>query len=241
LRGPSRDEFDTIFENFCEAKSIPYRSEVVQRFIDRHYAGGKKEFRRCHPRDVLTHALNLIHFERLPMELTDTLLSRAFESCFLQEEDNAQAREIALVPSSSNPCHVYWAGQLGGIATVFGRLVRLSGLRAAGIDAYPDIAARDFSTAESLQTLSAMHLAAMQEWLALNKEDQSRDLAEYLSTPERRAIFRNLNTREFAESLIPAEAGQAERIVFRGDLASAAAMLRDEQHSGPVEVLGMTA
>ena len=108
---------------------------MLQRFIDRHYAGSKKEFRRCHPRDVLTHALNLIHFERLPMELTDNLLSRAFESCFLQDEDNVQAREIAIVPPSSKPSHVYWAGQLGGIATVFGRLVRLSGLRAAGIDA----------------------------------------------------------------------------------------------------------
>lgn len=241
LRGPSRDEFDTIFENFCEAKGIPYRSEVVQRFIERHYAGGKKAFRRCHPRDVLTHALNLIHFERLPMDLTDDLLSRAFDSCFLQEEDNAPAREIAIVPSSSNSCHAYWTGQLRGIATVFGRLVHLSGLRTAGTGAHPDSGARDFSTAETLQTLSAMHLSAMQEWLALRKEDQSRDLADYLSTPERRAIFRSLNTREFAESLIPAEAGQAERIVFRGDLAGAAAMLRDEQHSVPVEVLGMTA
>jgi hypothetical protein len=175
------------------------------------------------------------------MEITDNLLSRAFESCFLQEEENAPAREIALVPSSSNPCHAYWAGQLGGIPTVFGRLVRLSGLRAAGIDAHPDIAARDFSTAENLETLSAMHLAAMQEWLALGKEDQSRDLAEYLSTPERRAIFRSLNTHEFAESLIPTEAGQAERVVFRGDLAGAAAMLRDSAPVGHAEVLGMTA
>lgn len=243
LRGPSKDEFDTIFENFCAAKGIPYRRETVQRFVERHYTG-KKEFRRCHPRDVLTHALNLIHFERLPMELTDNLMSRAFESCFLQEEAQAPASEIAIVPPSVKTCHGYWVGQLAGAATVFGRLVRLSGLQASGVEGYPDTGAREFLAAEHGETLTALHLATMQEWLALGKENQSRDLAEYLSTPERKAIFRNLNTREFAESLMPAEARQAERIVFRTDLANAAAMLRDEQDSASVvhaEVLGMTA
>jgi hypothetical protein len=36
---------------------------------------------------VLSHAVDLIHFEKRPLALTDDLLDRAFESCFLQETD----------------------------------------------------------------------------------------------------------------------------------------------------------
>jgi len=92
LRGPSKSEFEVIFQRFCEAKQIPYRQEVLERFIGRCYVEPGKAFRRCHPRDVLTHALNLMHFEKLPLELTDELLRRAFESCFLQEEDTPVMR-----------------------------------------------------------------------------------------------------------------------------------------------------
>lgn len=58
---------------------------MIARFIARHYGKGRRPFRRCHPRDVLSHAIDLIHFEKLKFELTDDLLDRAFESCFLEE------------------------------------------------------------------------------------------------------------------------------------------------------------
>jgi hypothetical protein len=50
-------------------------------------------FRRCHPRDVLTHALNLIHFEKLPLVLDEAILTRAFESCFVQEDESTPLAE----------------------------------------------------------------------------------------------------------------------------------------------------
>ena len=38
-----------------------------------------------HPRDVISHAIDFIHFEGLPMELTGRfLLDRAFHSCFVE-------------------------------------------------------------------------------------------------------------------------------------------------------------
>ncbi len=67
---------------------------MIDRFVGKHYRPTGKEFRRCHPRDLLTHALNLIHFEKLPYELTDDLLERAFESCFVQEEEDKPARPL---------------------------------------------------------------------------------------------------------------------------------------------------
>jgi predicted ATPase with chaperone activity len=101
MRGPSQGEFETIFRNFCTEKKLPFAPDVLARFIDKNYLKPGKAFRRCHPRDVLTHALNLIHFEKLPFELTDALMKRAFESCFLQEEEDVQVvHQMALAATA---------------------------------------------------------------------------------------------------------------------------------------------
>jgi len=95
LRGPSEGEFTQIFEGFCAKNKIPCPAGLPQRFIERYYRNTGKTFRRCHPRDVLSHALNLIHFEKLPFELNDEILGRAFESCFVQEQDGEPAPQTA--------------------------------------------------------------------------------------------------------------------------------------------------
>ncbi len=86
LRSPGEDEFSSIFRQFCESRALPYEGGLIERFLEKHYRNTGKVMRRCHPRDVLSHAIDLMHFERLPFLLTDDLLDRAFESCFLQEE-----------------------------------------------------------------------------------------------------------------------------------------------------------
>ena len=85
LRSPDENEFGTIFRRFCQSKSLAHHDGLVARFIDKHYRKARRPFRRCHPRDILSHAIDLIHFEKLPFELTDDLVDRAFESCFLEE------------------------------------------------------------------------------------------------------------------------------------------------------------
>jgi predicted ATPase with chaperone activity len=87
LRCPDVNEFITIFERFCVSRDLPYKEGLISRFVEKHYKRTGKVYRRCHPRDVLSHALDLIHFEKLPFELTDDLLDRAFEGCFLEEEE----------------------------------------------------------------------------------------------------------------------------------------------------------
>jgi len=98
LRGPAEDEFIRIFERFCAQRQVPCPAGLPQRFIDRYYRGSGKALRRCHPRDVLTHALNLIHFEKLPLELSDAILNRAFESCFVQEDENMPLSQAVPAP-----------------------------------------------------------------------------------------------------------------------------------------------
>ncbi len=87
LRSPEEAEFVRIFESYCTSKDLPCPDGLLPRLIERHYRATGKVFRRCHPRDVISHAIDLIHFEKLPFELTDDVLNRAFEGCFLQEEE----------------------------------------------------------------------------------------------------------------------------------------------------------
>lgn len=87
LRSPKRPEFIHIFRRFSQAKNLECSGEVVDQFIEKHYVAGDKRFRRCHPRDVIMHAIDIINFESLPMELTENVLDRAFQSCFVENID----------------------------------------------------------------------------------------------------------------------------------------------------------
>jgi predicted ATPase with chaperone activity len=87
LRSPALDEFRIIFCEFCKSQEIGAPPSLVDAFISKHYGSTGKAFRRCHPRDVISQAIDLIHFKRLPYELTEELLDQAFASCFLSTED----------------------------------------------------------------------------------------------------------------------------------------------------------
>ena len=87
LRGPAESEFTRIFEDFCAKRRVSRHPDLVERLLEKRYRFTGKPLRRCHPRDLLSHALNLIHFEKLPYELNDEILDRTFESCFIEEEE----------------------------------------------------------------------------------------------------------------------------------------------------------
>jgi DNA-binding MarR family transcriptional regulator len=88
LRSPDAVEFEDIFKSFCALKELACPEGLLSQFVSRHYRETGKAYRRCHPRDVISHAIDLIHFETLPYELTENLLDRAFEGCFLQEDED---------------------------------------------------------------------------------------------------------------------------------------------------------
>ncbi len=87
LRSPKRPEFTHIFTRFAQSKKLECSEEVVDNFIQKHYLSADKRFRRCHPRDVIMHAIDIINFESLPAALTDNVLDRAFQSCFVENVD----------------------------------------------------------------------------------------------------------------------------------------------------------
>jgi SpoVK/Ycf46/Vps4 family AAA+-type ATPase len=87
LRSPREPEFMEIFKRFAESRQLECTDSVSSGFVKKHYLDGGKKFRRCHPRDVISHAIDIIHFERLPMWLTEDVLDRAFFSCFVESVD----------------------------------------------------------------------------------------------------------------------------------------------------------
>ena len=84
LKSPEEKEFIEIFERFCRSQNLECNPRLLGWFLDKHYHKTGKRFRRCHPRDVITHAIDLIQFEGLPLELSAEVLDRAFETCFLE-------------------------------------------------------------------------------------------------------------------------------------------------------------
>jgi predicted ATPase with chaperone activity len=88
LPNPDESEFRRIFERFCEARNLECADGVFDRFLEKRYRAVVRPLRRCHPRDVISHAIDVIHFERRPFVLNDEVLDRAWESCFPEAGDD---------------------------------------------------------------------------------------------------------------------------------------------------------
>ena len=87
LRSPKAAEFIQIFERYCQDKQILCPPGLAASFVQKHYVQQNKPFRRVHPRDVISHAVDILHFERRPIALTTDVLDRAFLSCFVENVD----------------------------------------------------------------------------------------------------------------------------------------------------------
>jgi hypothetical protein len=87
LRNPRQPEFIEIFQRFAIARELLCPPGLPEAFAEKHYIKDGKPFRRCHPRDVISHAIDIIHFENLPMALNEDVLDRAFFSCFVEDVD----------------------------------------------------------------------------------------------------------------------------------------------------------
>jgi hypothetical protein len=86
---PEESEFCEIFRRCCALNGFVCSEKVLDRFIQKHYRAAKKPFRRCHPRDVISHAIDLIEFGGRSHEITEDLLDHAYHNCFVREEGEA--------------------------------------------------------------------------------------------------------------------------------------------------------
>jgi predicted ATPase with chaperone activity len=88
MKSPGEEEYVEIFRRFCESKQLPCEGGLIASFLDKRYRATGKPRRRCHPRDVLCHAIDILRFEKRPWVLTEEVLDRAFESCFVDTSED---------------------------------------------------------------------------------------------------------------------------------------------------------
>ena len=91
LRSPDEAEFLTILRKYCEMQGLSAPEKLIDHFIEKHYRQTRKPFRRCHPRDIISQVIDYINFKRLPHELTEELLDRAFDGCFLADTESSES------------------------------------------------------------------------------------------------------------------------------------------------------
>ena len=82
LKNPDEKEFMKIFRLVTESFKIAIDDQTLDAFMQKSYRRTNKKFRRCHPRDVITHAVDYIRFEKMEWALTEPVLDHAFDSCF---------------------------------------------------------------------------------------------------------------------------------------------------------------
>ena len=72
-----------IFRDFCGKQDLDCPEGLLTHIVAHHYEKTGRKMRRCHPRDIVRVALDLIKFESLEPELTNELIDRAFELKFV--------------------------------------------------------------------------------------------------------------------------------------------------------------
>lgn len=83
LPGPERDEFERIFRSCCDERGIPFDGSAVDFLFDGVYADGRVAPRRCHPRDILDHLMDLARYRGDAPRMSPELLGPACRSYFL--------------------------------------------------------------------------------------------------------------------------------------------------------------
>ena len=234
MRGPSVAEFTRIFENFCASQRLACSRVLVQSFIERHYGSTGRVMRRCHPRDVLTHALHLIDFEKLPNELNPQLLDRAFDSCFL-EDNQDEVLESAMLPvEAPQSCTGIWHDKLAQITTAFGSLVFVAGFRDHATGAYMDEESeRLFGLTETARVLERQHRQAFRDWLGLNQGQKSHDMLRYLAGADRDAALAQFQEADWVNLLIPPDIKLEDSSLFQHDFGALMTTLRPGPDTTP--------
>ncbi len=79
---PSEEAFRKLFEIMCRVLKVPYRADIVDYLIDKHYKPTGRPMRNCHPRDLLLQVRSYCYFKSVQLELTEEYIDFAVENYF---------------------------------------------------------------------------------------------------------------------------------------------------------------
>jgi len=81
---PTRNEYEKIFRQVCEANGMTFSSEVFTFLVEELYNRHEVQLSACHPRDLIDQVLDDAHYHNKPPELTCEALTRAWGSYFVE-------------------------------------------------------------------------------------------------------------------------------------------------------------
>jgi len=113
---------------------------------------------------------------------------------------------------------------LGSIPTVFGRLFYLASLHdpSTGLYSHPQLSLF-MANGDLNRTVSQHHHRVFSQWLAYSLSDQKNDLSDYL------AASGGPRYASYYHGLVPAAAGDVERMLYLTDLETLMELLRVER------------
>lgn len=79
---PSEQEFKEIMQRLSPAMGFEYDEQAVQYLIDTHFHACDRQFRSCHPRDLLLQVRNYCTYHRIPRKMTPEAFDFATENYF---------------------------------------------------------------------------------------------------------------------------------------------------------------
>lgn len=79
---PSRDHFVKLFEIMAPKFGFEFNMESVDYLIQKHYVEGGREFRACHPRDLLLQVRNFCAYKEIQQKMTPQGFDFAVENYF---------------------------------------------------------------------------------------------------------------------------------------------------------------
>ncbi len=79
---PTIEEFMELFKLACEASNVPWRPDVIEKLIVKHYRNLGRPLRRCHPRDLLHQVSCLCAYRGERVELRPEFLDLACTNYF---------------------------------------------------------------------------------------------------------------------------------------------------------------
>ena len=79
---PTEQQFRQLFDMVGAELGVHISAPTVDHLIDRHYRPGERNFRFCHPRDLLLQILNDSRYRGVEPAMTEQTIDRAVESYF---------------------------------------------------------------------------------------------------------------------------------------------------------------
>lgn len=93
LKNPDCEEFTQIFLQQAESFNLQITPDAVRHLLETEYRSCGRKLRRCHPRDLLSHAADYVSFHKLARQVDEKLLEHMVHSCFGDSDDESEQAE----------------------------------------------------------------------------------------------------------------------------------------------------